>query len=55
MARSSPAARPTIAALCLLGLVATLAPHARAWSYKEHIQLTRIAAARLIADPQTPE
>jgi hypothetical protein len=24
------------------------------WSYKEHIQLTRIAAERLIADPSTP-
>ena len=27
---------------------------ARAWSHKEHIQLTRIAAQRLIADPNTP-
>ena len=27
---------------------------AYAWSYKEHIQLTRIAVARLIADPATP-
>ena len=28
---------------------------AAAWSNKEHIQLTRIAASRLIADPATPE
>ncbi len=26
----------------------------RAWSNKEHIELTRIAAQRLVADPQTP-
>lgn len=25
-----------------------------AWSHKEHIQITRLAAERLIADPQTP-
>jgi hypothetical protein len=30
------------------------APRARAWSSKEHIQLTRIAAERLVADPTTP-
>ena len=29
-------------------------PIARAWSIKEHIQLTRIAAEELIADPSTP-
>ena len=27
---------------------------AYAWSYKEHVQLTRIAVARLLADPTTP-
>src|SRR5258705_1722176 len=27
---------------------------AQAWSHKEHIQLTRIAAQRLIANPTTP-
>ena len=27
---------------------------AHAWSYKEHIQLTRIAAERIIADPDAP-
>lgn len=26
-----------------------------AWSHKEHIQVTRIAATRLLADPDTPE
>src|SRR5262245_61134935 len=29
-------------------------PVAHAWCNKEHIQLTRIAAERLIADPSTP-
>jgi hypothetical protein len=31
-----------------------LTPPAFAWSTKEHVQLTRIAAHRLIADPSTP-
>ncbi len=31
-----------------------LASSAHAWSYKEHIQLTRLAAERLVADPSTP-
>jgi hypothetical protein len=31
-----------------------LAARAYAWSYKEHVQLTRIAVARLLADPTTP-
>jgi len=39
-----------IAALVVLCLSAT----AGAWSNKEHIQLTRLAAAGLIADPATP-
>lgn len=40
-----------LAALCLLGLSPATA---RAWSNKEHMQLTRIAAMRLINDPATP-
>lgn len=35
-------------------LLAVLAPVASGWGGKEHVQLTRIAAARLIADPATP-
>jgi hypothetical protein len=31
------------------------APTARAWSNKEHIQLTRLAAGRLVASAETPE
>src|SRR3954470_5545328 len=31
-----------------------LAVPAWAWSNKEHIELTRIAAQKLVADPQTP-
>jgi hypothetical protein len=31
-----------------------LAPQSLAWSNKEHIQLARLAAERLIADPSTP-
>lgn len=41
------------APLCLLILLTT--SPLLAWSNKEHIQLTRMAAARLIAHPQTPE
>src|SRR5688572_25342937 len=37
----------------LLTLLIAAAP-ARAWSNKEHIQLTRLAASGLIADPKTP-
>jgi hypothetical protein len=36
-----------------IGLL-TVAPVAHAWSNKEHIQLTRLAASRLLADPDTP-
>jgi hypothetical protein len=32
-----------------------LCPTAHAWSTKEHIQLTRIAAMELLADPATPQ
>jgi hypothetical protein len=39
--------------LILLCLFTTCVP-ARAWSNKEHIQLTRIAASQLIANPETP-
>jgi hypothetical protein len=35
-----------------LALVLSLVPTARAWSYKEHILLTRLAATRIIDDPQ---
>jgi hypothetical protein len=35
-------------------MVLALAPPAWGWSYKEHVQLTRIAASRLLADPTTP-
>ena len=35
-------------------IVLLFVSRAHAWSYKEHIQLTRLAAERLIADPQTP-
>lgn len=41
-----------LAALCLLLVCPSIS---LAWSYKEHIQLTRIAVARLLADPTTPE
>src|SRR3954449_6016426 len=41
-------------ALAILLLVLGWANPARAWSNKEHIQLTRLAAERVIADPQTP-
>ena len=44
---------PLNALVLLLGLCAFALP-ARAWSNKEHILLTRLAAARLIADPATP-
>lgn len=40
--------------LLLLSLVLACGRDAHAWSNKEHIQLTRIAAQRLIDDPETP-
>ena len=45
--------RPTLA----LALLATFlfAPAAHAWSFKEHILVTRMAVGRLLADPGTPE
>ena len=39
----------------VLALILIVPRRALAWSNKEHIQLTRIAAARLIADPETPD
>ncbi len=47
--------RTAAAALLSATLVLLTARPAPAWSNKEHIQLTRIAASRLIADPATPE
>jgi hypothetical protein len=38
----------------MLLLLATLGS-ARAWSFKEHVLLTEIAATRLVADPSTPD
>src|SRR5262249_44941248 len=46
--------RMSIACFVILLCGAMFAPRAHAWSSKEHIQLTRIAAERLIADPSTP-
>ena len=47
--------RHVIAAiLCATCLSLLAAPTARAWSTKEHIQITRVAAARLVADEKTP-
>jgi hypothetical protein len=43
--------RPVLAAFFLLLVFAS---RAHAWGTKEHVQLTRIAANRLIADPSTP-
>lgn len=40
--------------LLVLGLLISTASQAFGWSNKEHIQLTRIATERLMADPQTP-
>ncbi|MGH7213791.1 MAG: hypothetical protein ACREIT_03390 [Tepidisphaeraceae bacterium] len=41
-------------ATAILLLVLTNCPTLHAWSNKEHIQLTRLAAMRLIDDPATP-
>ena len=40
--------------IALLIVLAAIASPSWAWSNKEHIQLTRIAASGLIADPKTP-
>src|SRR4051794_31840775 len=39
---------------CVL-LVLIVGPSAHAWSYKEHVQLTRMAAERIVADPAAPD
>ena len=41
--------------VALISLVLLCDSSARAWSGKEHIQLTRIAFERLLADPATPQ
>lgn len=42
--------------ICVASLVATaLAVPAHAWSYKEHIQFTRLAATRIIQDESAPQ
>src|SRR5687767_168738 len=41
--------------LCAAAVVAAAARPASAWSNKEHVQLTRIAATRLVNSPDTPE
>lgn len=47
--------RPLVATVAILLLTLHLAaPRARAWGGKEHVQFTRIAAARLITEPSTP-
>jgi hypothetical protein len=51
--RSRPAARELLLAISLIVTGATST--AFAWSNKEHIQITRMAAERLIAAPETPE
>ena len=37
-----------------VAIVLLVASNAHAWGGKEHVQLTRIAAQRLLADAQTP-
>ena len=43
-----------LAIACALALMFLVTPAARAWSNKEHLQLTRIAAEQLLARPDTP-
>lgn len=47
--------RTLLAAAVAAASVLSLAAEARAWSHKEHIQLTRLAVTRIIADPAAPE
>src|SRR5688500_16854977 len=47
--------RTATAALISAGVILLTARAAPAWSNKEHVQLARLAATRLIADPATPE
>jgi hypothetical protein len=41
-------------ALLITFAIAGFSAHAAAWSHKEHMQVTRLAVMRLLADPQTP-
>src|SRR4051794_20372452 len=41
-------------ACTFLAVLSITCTFAHGWSTKEHIQLTRIAIERLVADPQTP-
>jgi hypothetical protein len=43
-----------LVALIAAGAFLLAAPPAGAWSTKEHLQMTRLAAERLLADPHTP-
>ena len=52
--KCSPRGRAALLAGLLVLLCLAWAPNATAWSTKEHILLTRLAAIRLLADPQTP-
>ena len=46
-------ARPLCLSALLVTLLGPVLP-VSAWSYKEHILFVRLAAARLLSDPQTP-
>lgn len=46
--------RIVISAIFSVGILVAFATPAHGWSNKEHMQLTRIAAMRLMADPETP-
>lgn len=46
--------RSCVGPLFGLALICLMGRPVLGWSYKEHIQLTRIAVARLLEDPQTP-
>ena len=54
MSGTSPQWGRALIATTMVCVLALTTP-AFAWSHKEHIQLTRMAAERLIADPATPE
>jgi hypothetical protein len=43
----------SLSAIVVWGVVFVAAVRAEAWSYKEHVQLTRLAVARLLAAPDT--
>lgn len=50
----TPRRRGTIAAVVLVLTILSVAPRAQAWGNKEHIQIARLAAMQLLADPSTP-